>query len=94
MCRSIKPLFNYDPPVEAGDIHAAALQYVRKVSGFSKPSRANQAAFEEAVAAISRATGVLLESLVTDSPPKNRAEAIALAKERSTLRFQPKENNS
>ena len=93
MCRSIKPLYNFDPPASAEDIQAAAIQYVRKISGYRNPSKANQAAFEEAVDAITRASVTLLDRLVTDSPPKNRAETIARAKKRSSIRFQTREIN-
>lgn len=76
MCRSIKPLFHFDPPVTDQEIQAAALQFVRKVSGFTKPSQINQPAFDQAVEAISRDTKNLLESLVTNSPVRHRlAEA-------------------
>jgi Uncharacterized conserved protein len=87
MCRNIKPLFNFDPPVNQDEIRAAALQYVRKVSGFQKPSRANQAAFDAAVDAIAAATQTLLESLTTDAPKKNREEEAAKARARSAQRF-------
>lgn len=87
MCRNIKPLFNFDPPVNDEDVHAAALQFVRKISGFSKPSKANEAAFLAAVEAISAASATLLDSLATNVPPKNRAEEIAQAKTRSARRF-------
>ncbi|OJX38400.1 MAG: hypothetical protein BGO78_10415 [Chloroflexi bacterium 44-23] len=90
MCRAIKPLFNFDPPASAEDIRAAAIQYVRKISGYRVPSKANQLAFNAAVEAITYASSLLLDSLVTDAPPKNRAEVIARAKERSTLRFERK----
>jgi hypothetical protein len=87
MCRNIKPLFNFDPPVNQDEIRAAALQYVRKVSGFQKPSRANQAAFDAAVDAIAAATQTLLVSLTTDAPKKNREEEAAKARARSAQRF-------
>jgi hypothetical protein len=77
MCRNIKPLFNYDPPVNEEEVRAASLQYVRKVSGFSRPSRANDAAFQAAVEAVAAATQALLESLETNSPPKNRVNEAA-----------------
>ncbi|MDN5896377.1 MAG: DUF2277 domain-containing protein, partial [Nocardioides sp.] len=72
MCRNIRPLNNFDPPATPDEVSAAALQYVRKVSGATKPSRANQAAFDEAVAEIAHTTRHLLEKLVTPAPPKNR----------------------
>jgi len=87
MCRNIKPLFNFDPPVSNEDIHAAALQFVRKISGFNKPSKTNEAAFLAAVEAISAASATLLDALATNTPPKNRAEEIARAKARSAERF-------
>jgi hypothetical protein len=87
MCRNIKPLFNYDPPSTDDEISASALQYVRKVSGFRKPSKANEAAFAEAVKDISRLTRKLIESLETAAPPKNRAIEIARAKAKAEERF-------
>ena len=87
MCRNIKPLFNFEPPVSEEDIHAAALQYVRKVSGFNKPSKANEAAFEAAVEAITAASATLLSSLETNAPTKNRAEEEARARARGAQRF-------
>lgn len=82
MCRSIKPLFNYDPPATEADVQAAALQYVRKLSGFVKPSQANQAAFDAAVAEIAAASARLLSQLETHAPPKNRAAEEAKMRER------------
>lgn len=87
MCRNIKPLFNYDPPVTDEDIEAAALQYVRKISGFVKPSRANEAAFELAVNAIAAASKMLLAELETSVPPRSRSVEIARAQLRSAKRF-------
>lgn len=87
MCRNIRPLFNYDPPSTAADIEAAALQFVRKVSGYQKPSAANQAAFERAIADITRATASLLESLETSAPPRDRQAEIAKARARNAKRF-------
>jgi len=69
MCRNIKPLFNFDPPVSADEVHAAALQYVRKISGFNKPSKANDAAFQAAVEAVAAASSTLLGFLETSAPP-------------------------
>jgi hypothetical protein len=83
MCRNIKPLFNFDPPVTDDEIHDAARQYVRKVSGFSKPSRANEAAFEAAVAEIAAATARLLAALETHAPAKDRATEAAKARARA-----------
>ena len=87
MCRNIKPLFNYDPPATEADIHAASLQFVRKVSGMNRPSADNEAAFDLAVADISAAVTQLLNSLSTTAKPKNRAEEIIKAKTRSQKRF-------
>ena len=89
MCRSIRPLHNYEPPTTAEEIEAAALQYVRKVSGMTRPSAANTEAFEHAVAAVTAATHELLESLVTSAAPRDRAAEIAKARERSIARFAP-----
>ena len=87
MCRNIKTLFNFAPPVNDDEIRAAALQYVRKVSGFNKPSQANEAAFSAAVDAIAAVTRSLLGSLETSAPPKNRQEVAAKARLRSAQRF-------
>ena len=87
MCRNIRPLFNFDPPVTEEEIHAAALQYVRKISGFNKPSRANEAAFNAAVDDIARVTSQLLVSLESNAAPKDRQEAAAKAKGRSAERL-------
>lgn len=87
MCRNIRPLFNFDPPVTEEEIHAAALQYVRKISGFNKPSRANEAAFNAAVDDIARVTSQLLVSLESNAAPKDRQEEAAKAKARSAQRF-------
>jgi hypothetical protein len=72
MCRNIRPLFNYDPPATAEDARDAALQYVRKISGYNKPSQANEAAFHRALDAVTDATLQLLDELVTSAPPRNR----------------------
>jgi len=88
MCRNIKPLYHFDPPAGDEEIRAAALQFVRKVSGFSKPSQANQAAFDRAVDEVARAVDTLLGNLTTAAPPKDRAAEAAKAKERSRQRFQ------
>ena len=82
MCRNIKPLFNFDPPVTDADVRAAALQYVRKVSGYTKPSQANEAAFNEAVDSVARATAELLESLTTNAQPRDREVLIERARAR------------
>jgi hypothetical protein len=87
MCRNIKPLFNFDPPTTDEEIQAAALQFVRKVSGFTKPSKANEAPFLLAVDEISALAKKLLLSLETTAPPKNREEEVAKARSRSALRF-------
>ena len=87
MCRNIRPLFNFDPPVTEEEIRAASLQYVRKISGFNKPSRANEAAFNAAVDEIARITGQLLGSLESNAAPKDREEEAAKAKARSAQRF-------
>lgn len=87
MCRNIKPLYNYDPPVTAEEIRLAALQYVRKISGFTRPSQANQAAFEAAVAAVAAASAVLLAALETNAPPRDRTLDIARRKASAQRRF-------
>ncbi|HEY6539528.1 MAG TPA: DUF2277 domain-containing protein [Ktedonobacteraceae bacterium] len=87
MCRNIRPLFNFDPPVTEEEIRAASLQYVRKISGFNRPSRANEAAFNAAVDDIARITGQLLGSLASNAAPKDRQEEAAKAKARSAQRF-------
>jgi hypothetical protein len=87
MCRNIRTLHNFDPPATHEETHASALQYVRKISGSAKPSQANEAAFEEAVAEVEAATRKLLDRLVTSAPPKNREVEAAKAKERSEKRF-------
>ena len=87
MCRNIKILFNFDPPVTDEEVRAASLQFVRKISGFNKPSKANEAAFLGAVDGIAAISGRLLRSLETTAPPKNRLEEAAKAKARSAERF-------
>lgn len=87
MCRNIKTLFNFSPPVTADEVHSASLQFVRKITGFSKPSQANEAAFLAAVNEIAAASARLLHSMETSSPPKNREEEAAKAKARSAERF-------
>ena len=86
MCRNIKPLFNFDPPVTAEEIRAASLQFVRKISGFNKPSKANEASFLAAVDEIAGISARLLRSLETNAPPKNREEEAAKAKARAAKR--------
>jgi hypothetical protein len=87
MCRNIKMLFNFDPPVTPDEIHAASLQFVRKISGFNKPSKANEEAFVAAINAVSSISANLLSSLETNSPPKNRDEEAARLKAISAKRF-------
>jgi len=87
MCRNIKPLFNFEPPATDDEIRAAALQFVRKVSGFSKPSQANTAAFERGIDQVAGAARLLLASLVTNAEPRDRDIEAARARERSRLRF-------
>ncbi len=87
MCRNIRILFNFDPPVTADEVHAAALQFVRKVSGFNKPSVANEAAFHAAVEQITATAQQLLMSLETNAPPRNREVEIAKARARAAERF-------
>jgi hypothetical protein len=87
MCRNIKPLFNFEPPVGEDEIRAAALQFVRKISGFNTPSKANEAAFLAAVDQIAAAAHTFLSALETNAPAKNRAEEAAKARARSAQRF-------
>jgi hypothetical protein len=87
MCRNIKPLFNFDPPVTDEEVRDASLQFVRKISGFTRPSKANEAAFETAVEQISEAAHTLLASLVTQAPPRDRETEATKARERSARRF-------
>jgi hypothetical protein len=87
MCRNIKLLFNFEPPVTGNEVRAASLQFVRKISGFNKPSKANEAAFDAAIDAIAGIATQLLLSLETNAPPKNREEEAAKAKARSAERF-------
>lgn len=88
MCRSIKTLFNYDPPATPEEIRAASLQFVRKVSGYTKPSQANQAVFDQAVEDISASVARLLDSLVTSAAPRDRQLEAAKARARAARRFQ------
>ncbi len=87
MCRNIKPLFNFEPPVTDAEVRAASLQFVRKITGFNKPSQANEAAFQAAIDEITAASSRLMQSLATNAPPKNREEEAAKAKARSAARF-------
>ena len=87
MCRNIRPLFNFDPPATQAEISAASLQFVRKISGTAKPSHANQAAFDRAVAEITQSACRLIGEMSTSAPPRNREVEAARAKARSALRF-------
>jgi hypothetical protein len=87
MCRNIRPLNNFEPPVTEDEVRAAALQYVRKISGTAKPALANTAAFEAAVDQVTRASRILLEQLVTTAPPKNREVEAAKARARTAARY-------
>jgi hypothetical protein len=87
MCRNIRTLFNFEPPASDDEVRAASLQFVRKVSGYRKPSRANQAAFDRAVMEVAGATRNLLESLQTQSPPRDRETEAAQARARAKKRF-------
>jgi hypothetical protein len=87
VCRNIRTLFNFDPPVTQEEIRAASLQFVRKLSGFNKPSKANEAAFIAAIDEIAAVSGRLLASLQTTAPPRDRAAEAAKARARSSLRF-------
>lgn len=89
MCRNIKNLFNFEPPVTSDEVRDASLQFVRKISGFHKPSKANEAAFQRAIDEISASAAQLLHSLETSAPPKNREEEAARAKARAAERFGP-----
>jgi hypothetical protein len=87
MCRNIHTLFNFEPPATEHEVHAAALQYVRKVSGFTKPSQANDEAFARAVEEVAAATARLIDALVTNAPPKDREVEAARKRERAEKRF-------
>jgi hypothetical protein len=87
MCRNIKMLFNFDPPVTDDEIRAASLQFVRKISGFNKPSKANEEAFMAAIDEVAAASSRLLRSLETNAPPRNREEEAVKAKARAAKRF-------
>src|SRR5580765_3220812 len=87
MCRNIRPLYHFEPPVTDGEVRAASLQFVRKVSGFTRPSAANQPAFDQAVAEVSEVVHRLLHSLVTTAPPKNREAEAAKARVRAGKRY-------
>ena len=87
MCRNIKTLFNFEPPVTAEEVRAASLQFVRKISGFNKPSKANEAAFLAAIDDVAAASTRFLRALETTAPPRNREEEAAKAKARAAARF-------
>jgi hypothetical protein len=87
MCRNIRPLANFEPPVTSDEIEAAALQYVRKISGATRPSRANAEAFERAVAEVAAASARLLDELVTTAPPRDREVEAAKARQRAAVRY-------
>jgi hypothetical protein len=89
MCRNIRPLYNFDPPATEEEIRAAALQFVRKISGFTRPAAANQEAFDRAVDQVAQAASTLLDSLKTTAAPKNREVEAAKARARSARRFRP-----
>jgi len=87
MCRNIKPLFNFEPPATVDEVRASSLQFVRKLSGFTKPSKANEAAFHEAVDEVTAAARKLIALLVTTAPPRDREEVTAKARERAAVRY-------
>ena len=87
MCRNIRTLYNFDPPATSEEVSAAALQYVRKISGFNRPSRANEEAFQQAIDAVAAISMDLLNQLETNAPPKNREEEAAKARARSAARY-------
>jgi hypothetical protein len=87
MCRNIKPLFNFEPPATDDEVRASALQFVRKVSGYTKPSKMNEDAFNDAVDEVTAAARKLIASLVTTAPPRDREEVAARARERAALRY-------
>ena len=87
MCRNIKPLFNFEPPATDDEVRASALQFVRKVSGYTKPSKVNEDAFNDAVDEVTAAARKLIASLVTTAPPRDREEVAARARERAALRY-------
>jgi hypothetical protein len=87
MCRNIKPLFNFEPPATRNEVHEAALQFVRKISGYNTPSQANEAAFHQAVEDVEAAVRKMLKSLETNAPPRDREVVAAKARERAKLRF-------
>jgi hypothetical protein len=94
MCRNIRPLFNFEPPVTEEEVRAASVQFVRKISGFSKPSKVNEAAFLAAVEEIAEVSTRLLRSLETNAPPRNREEEAAKAKARAAERYGPQRRSA
>jgi hypothetical protein len=90
MCRNIRPLHNYEPPTSELEIEAAALQYVRKISGMNRPGKANEEAFARGIQAVTEASKQLLGELVTTAPPRSRAREIERARERNVIRFGPR----
>jgi hypothetical protein len=94
MCRNIRPLFNFEPPVTEEEVRSASLQFVRKISGFSKPSKVNEAAFLAAVEEIAEISTRLLRSLETNAPPRNREEEATKAKARAAERYGPQRRSS
>jgi hypothetical protein len=90
MCRNIRPLHNYEPPTSPEEVEAAALQFVRKISGMTKPAKANEEAFARAVQAVTEVSERLLEELVTTAPPRSREREIERARERNAVRFGPR----
>jgi hypothetical protein len=91
MCRNIRPLFNFDPPTTDEEVRAASLQFVRKISGFTKPSKANEDAFNRAVDEVAAAARTLVHSLTTSAPPRDRAVEAAKAKARAAERYAPRQ---
>lgn len=87
MCRNIKTLFNFDPPATTDEVHASSIQFVRKLSGFNKPSKANEEAFNLAIERVAAAAQEMLNTLVTNAPPRDREVEAARAKERAAVRF-------
>ena len=94
MCRNIRPLFNFEPPVSEDEVRAASLQFVRKISGFTKPSKANEAAFLAAVDDVAEVSTRLLRSLETNAPPRNREQEVAKARARAAERYGPKRESA
>ena len=92
MCRNIRPLFNFDPPVTDQEVRAASLQFVRKISGFTKPSKANEASFNRAVDEVAAAARTLVDSLTTSAPPRDRETEATKAKARAAERYAPRQH--